>query len=170
MNKSTFKFLPNFLQLLLFIGLYICYTTGILVWQVRGVSPMFLLPLLISFAMYKDEIPAALTGLALGIFVDGVSAFGGIFHTVFFFAVGLCTTLLVRYYLNNNIRSAILLSLVGALLYYLFRWLFRHAFTDTMAGSTVYLLQYALPGVLYTGIYIFPFYYLERALNRYKLK
>lgn len=167
MNKSTFRFFPNLLQFLIFFILFICYTTGIFVWPIRRVTPMYLLPLLIAFAMHRQETTAAFTGLALGIFMDSASSHSGIFHTVFFFFIGLASSFLIHYLLNCNIRSALLLALAGSLLYFLSRWLLFHAFSDSMAGSTAYLMQYALPGTIYTTVYIFPFYYLERLFNRF---
>ncbi len=170
MNKTNYPLRFKILQLLLFAGAFIGYSSGLLVWPIHKVTPMFLLPLLVAFCMYEEELPAAFVALLLGVFVDSTSSFGGVFHTVYFFAVGLLTALFIHYYMNNNIRSAIVLTLLWALLYYLLRWLFRHVLNDTMVGSTVYLMQYAIPSTVYTTVYILPFYYLERCMHHFKSK
>ena len=157
------------MQIVLFFVLFIGYTSGLLIFPIRNATPMLLLPLLISFAMFEDELPAAMVGLALGIFTDSASSFGRIFHTAFFFLMGMAISLLIHYYLNNNIRSAFVLALLGSLLYFLIRWIICHAFGDTMLGSTVYLMQYAIPSTLYTTVFVFPLYYLQRLLHRFKL-
>lgn len=169
MNKTRYPFLQLFLQIVLFSVLFIGYSSGLFVYPIRNATPMLLLPLMITFAMFEEELPSAMVGLFVGIFTDSLSSFGGIFHTVFFMILGMAVSLFIHYFLNNNIRSAFVLVLIGSLLYFLLRWLFCHAFGDTMIGSTVYLMQYAIPSTLYTTVFVFPLYYLQRLLHRFKL-
>lgn len=153
----------------LIIILFLLHYTQLLDITVYGVSPMLLLPFLVSFSIFTEEMPATFTGALIGIFADSSASGSSCFHTIFFFLTGFAVSLTMHYLLNNNIRSAIMLSLLTSVFYFVLRWLFFHAFSG-VDNSTEYLMQYALPSVVYTAVFIFPFYYLQRIIFRFKTK
>ena len=66
---------------------------------------------------------------------------------------------------NRNLRSAALLSFLLTLIYFILRWLIFYAFTVGAQDNLTYLLHYAFPSVVYTNIFIFPFYFLYKKLG-----
>lgn len=170
MSRPAFrKSAAALIELLLFAVLFVLHYTDLLKITVLHASPMLLLPFLAALAMFLEELPAALAGAAGGIFADSVSGGGFCFHTLFFFLTCFTISLLVHYLLNNNFRTAIMLSLLTAIAYYLLRWLAFHAFTGA-DNSIDYLMQYALPSALYTAVFFLPFYFLQRLIHRFRSK
>ncbi|MBE6728458.1 MAG: hypothetical protein E7562_07415 [Ruminococcaceae bacterium] len=149
--------------------IFLFHYTNLFSITIYNVSPMLLLPFFVGFAIYSEEMPATFVGAIIGFFADSTSSSGSYFHTFYFFILGLAISLMMHYLLNNNIRSAIMLSLVSSILYFVLRWLFFHAFSGS-DNSIEYLMQYALPSVIYTSVFIFPFYYLQRFIFRFKVK
>lgn len=164
-NKSKNNLLPNILRIIIIIVIFFIQNLGVLSIKSLHANPILILSYLVAFSMFSEETVGAFTGLAIGIFLDAFSSSGFLFHTVILFFVGLAVSITLHYLLNNNIRCAIMLSILASLLYYVLRWLFYHSFSVSSYDSTGYLMQYALPSVIYTSIFIIPFYYLEKYLN-----
>ena len=114
--------------------------------------------------MFNEEWVSAFTGLAVGIFMDSSSSKFSIFHTVIFMFIGLAVSFTVHYLFNNNFRSAIALSLLASLFYFVARWIFFHAIGGVASDSIYYLMQYAFPSAIYTALFIIPFYFLQKKL------
>ncbi len=165
-SKSFGIFLLNFLILAVLFILH--YTKAFQIGSIRA-NPITVIPFLVAFSMFNEEWAAAFTGMATGIFMDSSSAAAGGFHTVVLGLIGLAVSFIVHYLFNNNLRSAIALSLLAALFYFVLRWLFFHAIGGNTDDSIYYLMQYALPSVLYTSIFIFPFYYLQKKFYKIKI-
>lgn len=155
------------LQLLMFILLFLLHFSGVLAINSLHATPLIVLPFMIAFCMFSQELPAALTGMTVGIFMDAFSSVDSYFHTVLFFIIGCTVSVLVHYLLNNNFRTSIVLSLVATLLYFTLRCLFFYS-SGGMVNSTGYLMRYALPSVIYTNLFIVPFYFLQSYINKRK--
>ena len=50
------------------------------------------------------------------------------------------------------------------LIYFLLMWLFFYGIGKGAEQSAYYLFRIAVPSAVYTAVFIFPFYYLERTL------
>lgn len=168
MNKPKRHWGIALLQLSMFAFLFLLHYSGLLSVKALHANPLILLPFLVSFCMFSQELPAALTGMLVGIFMDAFSSSCSYFHTILFFIIGGTVSVLVHYLLNNNFRSGIMLSLVATLLYFILRWLFFHAFKEDIVNSTGYLMRYALPSVIYTNLFIVPFYFFQSFINKRK--
>lgn len=165
-SKSLLVALLNFL---IFAFLFILhYTKAFQIGNLKA-NPVSIIPFLVAFSMYNEEWAAAFTGMAIGIFMDSTSVAADGFHTLVLGIIGLTVAFIVHYLFNNNLRSAIALSLLASLFYFVLRWLFFHAIGGNIDDSIYYLMQYALPSVLYTSIFIFPFYYLQRKFYQIKI-
>lgn len=156
----------SLLNFLLFCLLFLLHYSGILTIRALHATPVLLLPCLVAFSMFCEEITATFAGFAAGIFMDSVSSGSSCFHTVVFLLIALFVSFTVHFLFNNNIRSAILLSLLATLIYYLLRWLIFYTLGGNVTDSLRYLLQFALPSVIYTNLFIVPFYYLQRKFSR----
>ncbi len=137
--------------------------------SIYNISPMILLPFAVSLSMFYDELGATVSCTVIGIFADSASISSSYFHTFFFFLLGFGVSLMMHYMLNNNIRCAVMLAVVLSAAYFVLKWAFFYAFSG-LNNSVEYLMQYALPSVLYTAAFIIPFYYLQRAIFRFKTK
>ena len=163
-QKSIFKL--RLINTFIFILLLCIQYNGVFNIKIAQASPLLFLALLVALCMFCSELTAAVSGVILGIFVDTVTSTLPGFNAILLPLLGLAIALIVRYLFNNNIFSAIALCAVCSTLYYLLRWIFGFAFSSSLAENLTYLLQTALPSVLYTTIFIIPFYYLEKALYK----
>lgn len=164
MRKTKHHFGIALLQILIFVLILLTHYTSGLSLSIKGITPLPMLPLLTAFCMFHDESQSTFAGLFTGILMDSVAAGAASFNAVLLAVIALCTSLVVRYFFNNNIRSALTLSFTGSLVYFIVKWVMFFAFKETVQGNFIYLLKFALPAVLYTNIFIFPFYYLQKAL------
>lgn len=156
-------FAVNFLIFaLLFIGHY--SLGGIL--TVKNATPLLILPMLTAFSMFNDELAAALTGLTVGICMDGASSEAYCFNALTLLLIGLFTSLISKYLFNRNIRSTAVLSVLGNLFYFCLKWLFFYAFDSTLSSSLTYLLDYAIPSAIYSAVFVIPFFFLERVFYK----
>ncbi|MBR7071660.1 MAG: rod shape-determining protein MreD [Clostridia bacterium] len=149
----------------LFFLLFLLQGTGWLTVRPLHANPMILLPFLVIFSMYHRELSSALTGLAVGIFLDSLSVSSTGFHSIFFFLTGLTVSLIAHYYFNKNIRSAILLSLIFCLCYYFARFFFFFLLRGNFTDGTYYLFRTALPSFIYTNLFSVPFFYLHHIIS-----
>ena len=133
----------------LFSLLFLLHYSDVISISIKTATPIILLPLLCAFSMFSTPAVSAATGLVLGICMD--SAASGT----------LCSSRLF----NRNLRSAALLSFLLTLIYFILRWLIFYAFTVGAQDNLTYLLHYAFPSVVYTNIFIFPFYFLYKKLG-----
>ncbi len=145
-----------------FAALFWVHYNGLFKLSSLHANPMIILAFLVAFSMFATELQAALVGLGVGIFADAFSSSGSVFHTLLFFILATVISVLVHYVLNNNFRCALMLIILSSACYYLFRWLFCYAFTESVNDSAGYIMLYALPSVIYTSLFIIPFYFLEK--------
>ena len=131
--------------------------------KIHSANPMLPLVVLVSFSMFASEMSSCFTGLIVGIFADSVSGMPVGFNTILFFIIGLAVSLMVRYLFNNNYRSAVMLCLICAGVYFLARWLIGFAFGG-LQTSLGYLMRFAVPSIVYTCVFAIPLYYLQKFL------
>ena len=93
MNKARLHIGVSLLELLCFAILFAVHFLGILQIERFHATAFLLLPFFITFCMFESELPAAFSGLALGMFLDAFSAESSIFNTLFFFFLRLVRSL-----------------------------------------------------------------------------
>ena len=159
-NRSR-RFVVAIIEILIFATLLLLHYSGAFkITSIRS-NPVTVIPFLVAFSIFNEEWASAFTGMAVGIVMDSSASQYSFFHTTIFMLIGLSSCLIIHYLFNNNVRSAIALSLLATLFYFLMRWLFFHAFSSSSYDSVFYLMHYALPSVIYTNLFIVPFYYLQ---------
>ena len=99
---------------------------------------------------------AALCGGSLGAALDMLQ------NPAFFALHELCER---TFFSVRGARDVPLLSFLLTLIYFILRWLIFYAFTVGAQDNLTYLLHYAFPSVIYTNIFIFPFYFLYKKLG-----
>lgn len=165
MNENRLRrYTVAIIEFMAFAILLLLHYSGVFHIGDMRANPIALIPLLVTFSFYNEEWASAFTGMAVGIFMDAVSSTFSLFHTVVFFFIGLLSCLIIHHLFNNNVFSAIALSVMATLVYFLLRWIFFHAVDGGIEDSVFYLMYYALPSVIYTNIFTVPFYYIQRKL------
>lgn len=152
----------NIISFLLFFLAFIIHYTDSISISIKNAVPIMILPLLTAFSMFSSPSASAVTGLIIGICMDGVASGTLCFNAVVLMLTAALTSTCAGSLFNRNIRSAILLSFISTLIYYVLKWIIFYAFTLTVRDNLTYLLSYAFPSIIYTNIFIIPFYFFYR--------
>lgn len=151
----------NFAFFAIFILLHY---NGVLNIKIFNANPFIPLALLVAVSMFSSQLTAAMTGLYVGVFLDSVAATPQGFHAILFLLLGLGISLTAHYLFNNNVFSAVALCVIASTVYFVLRWIFCLSFNLEFTQSLNYIMRYALPSVIYTAVFVIPFYYLEKYL------
>lgn len=164
-NKKNVLVL-HLINALLFLLLFLIQYNGAFSIKILTATPMLPLALLISICMFCSELRGALTGLVVGIFLDGVTSTPQGFNALTFCFLGLAAVLVIKHLFNNNILSAVSLCALCSLFYFVLRWIISLSVSLSFTENLTYLMGIILPSCLYTGIFIIPFYYFEKLLYK----
>ena len=151
---------------LLFFFSFIIHYTDIIDIGIKNAEPLIILPLLTAFSIFNGVGVSAAVGLTVGIFMDSSASGAVCFNAAVLMISAAMISVLSERLFNRNIRSAVLLCLLTSLFYFLLRWICFYAFGVSHEDSLTYLLSYAFPSVLYTAVFIFPFYFLYKYFNK----
>lgn len=153
-----------------FALLFLIHSTGEPLVIVRSATPFLLLPMLTAYSMFNDELPSCVVGAVVGGCVDSISITPSCFNTIILMIICLGTSFISKYLFNINVRSAIVLSVMGNALYYITRWLICYAFSTPITDSLIYIFEYALPSVVINSIFVIGFYFMEKRIYRDRVK
>lgn len=156
----------NIISFLLFFFAFIIHYTDIINIGIKNAQPLIILPLLTAFSMFNGVGVSAAVGLTIGIFMDSVSSGAVCFNAAVLMALAALVSVCAERLFNRNIRASVLLCLLTSLFYFLLRWVCFYAFGMGPQENLTYLLSYAFPSVLYTAVFIFPFYFLYKYFYR----
>ena len=137
--------------------------SGIASFRLGEAVPMVLLPVIIAISMFFGDNASILSALLAGVLLDSMSADSSWFNTIFFVLAAAVCNFLCNRFLNRNLKAALTLTAIVSLIYFFLKYLIFFTF----AGVTVnydYFVLYLLPSVVYTALFIIPFYFLERKL------
>lgn len=163
-RKNIFKL--RLINTLIFIVLIFVQYNTVFSIKIFGINPMLPLSLLVCCCMFASELTSSLTGLIIGIFLDGMTSTPPGFNSILLFIMGLAVSLAVRHLFNNNMFSAVSLCAICTLIYLLLRWTFGIAFGATLTENLTYITQIIFPSVVYTSLFSIPFYYIEKSLYK----
>lgn len=153
------------LNALLFFALYLIQYNGAFSISISHANPMLPLCMVICVSMFSGEVSSVLFGLFAGVLTDGVSSTPLCFNTLLMMLLALGVSLSVRYLVNNNLRSAVILGVCVSLIYYLVRWIFV-VFTAQIGSEVKYILGYVFPSVIYSAVIVIPLYLLEKHITK----
>ncbi len=154
------------LNILIFFSALLFHYTDAFSISIKGLTPLLILPILTAFSLFNSPLSSALTGLAAGVFMDACSVGSYCFNAIVLMLIGVFVCLLSNNLFNKNIRSAAVLSVISCAFYFILQWLFFHTDNVSIKDNFIYLLKYALPSVLLSAIFIFPFYYLYKHFDK----
>ena len=113
--------------------------------------------------MYFGDNATILAALFAGVLMDSMSADSSWFNTVFFALAAAVCNFLCSSFLNKNLKSALSLTAIVSLIYFFIRYLIFFAFSEVSVNYDYFVL-YFIPSVVYTAVFIIPFYFLEKKL------
>ena len=160
-NKKRHPWI-NLIGFLLFFFAFIIHYTDIVDISIKNAQPLIIIPLLTAFSIFNGAGVSAAVGLVIGIFMDSVSSGAVCFNAAVLMVSAAVVSVCAESLFNRNIRSAVLLCLLTSLFYFLLRWLCFYAFHTGEQENLTYLLSYVFPGILYTAVFVFPFYFLYK--------
>ncbi len=162
---KTVKHTSTFYAIIAVLGLviYLLDSTGIFTLSIGMAHPLLLLALLVAVAMNAREWAGLVLGALFGILLDITAANSYCFNLAALAIIGCGCGLLCSYFVNNNIYSALLLSLLSSITYFTLKWLLFTAFNS---GSLGYFINHSLISAAYTALFIIPFYYLVKFISK----
>ena len=136
MQLKKKRILFGFFSFLLFFFSFIAHYTDSIDLSIKNAQPFILLPLITAFSMFTTPGTAAVSGLALGICMDGCAGGTVCFNAIAIMLAATFVSVAANNLFNRNIKSAILLSVIISLFYYILRWLIFYAFSSGSHGSS----------------------------------
>lgn len=146
--------------------IFILQYSGLAPLTLYGMTAMLVVPSVVFCTMFMSEFPGAMLGLVFGVCLDTVSAKAVCFNAVFLLTVGCFAALLSKHLFHRNIFSALVMSAVVNLAYFVLKWIIFTAFS--VEGAFSLLLSHSLPSALYTTIISAPLYLVFYRILRIK--
>lgn len=165
MNKKRHPVVLTLKILIFFFAVLFYYTSAFNI-TVKGITPLLILPLITAFSLFHSPLACALSGLLCGIFMDACAISSYCFNAIVLMVIGAFVSVASGNLFNKNIQSATVLSLITATFYFCLQWAFFHTDNVTTRDSFTYLLNYAFPSMLFSAVFIIPFYYLYKHFNK----
>lgn len=150
----------------LFVLLFFLTYTPVSFLKIGNASPFLFVAGIVCVAFYYDARLGFIAGLISGIFCDAVASQPSAFNTIALAIIGFASGVLVQYYINKNIFSALALSGVASAVYFFADWFV--SFVKDSPDSFELLLFYALPSAVYSALFIIPFYFFGKLIDRIK--
>ncbi len=159
MNRQSSANLQLFCVIGLFIVIHILTYNPFFSLKIFNAVPVLTIAAVVAVSYYFDEWWGFVAGTISGIFSDSVGSGTVCLNAIFLLSLGLISGVLFKKYLNRNILSVSMLSVIGSILYFLLYGLIFTFNNDVFQGLE-YLLLHCLPSAIYSGLFIFPFFYL----------
>lgn len=163
-NQKKFSSLVYFLIGFIYFVVFLITRIPGLSLKVLGVTPILLIPALVCGAMFFKEVFSLAAGFFIGVLLDSVIS-QGFFNTAVMSVLGLAVGIIASYLINQNVRAAIVLTLLSNVFYFGSRWFF-YILLGNEQQKLQYLIEITLPQVLYTTVYAIPFFYLFRFIYK----
>jgi len=152
-----------FAQSLFLVIVFCCHSTPGLSLRVFGVLPLLLIPFVVCVGMFEHETSGAFFGLAAGILWDVVSPRLPGFNAILLMVIGCACGLCVSYLMKNSLISSVYLCFASLLAYQLLDWLCNYCFFGR-PGAGYAFWHFYVPQMLYSLVYILPYYFIMRFL------
>ena len=144
---------------------YLLDSTEILTLKIGTAHPILLIPLLVSVSMAAREWVGLIFGGFIGILLDVTAADTYCFNLIMFTLIGCICGLLCSYFVNDNIYSALVLSVCSSLAYFTVKWLVFFVF-DGNTDVFQFLVNHSFLSAIYTSLFIVPFYYAIHFISK----
>ena len=142
--------------------IFILQYSGLTPLTLFGMTAMLVVPAVVFCSMFMTEFSGAMFGLVFGVCLDAVSARAVCFNALFLLAVGCLSALFSKHLFHRNLYSALMMSAVTSVLYFVIKWVVFTAFTTD--GAWTLLCSHSLPSAVYTAVVSVPLYFLFSAV------
>ena len=170
MTKNLKKFLLVTFNVIIFFAFSLLHYSDVLSFDFFGAGTTLLIPLLVAFSLWHSPITCAMAGMLSGIIMDSSAQGAYCFNAIILLLVGVFVSVTSNTLFNKNLPSAIVISLICSVIYYLMQWAIFHTFSEGVKHSLSFLLEISLPSAILTALFIFPFYYLYKYVEKIKLQ
>ncbi len=170
MSKKVKKNLIIAFNVVIFFLISLLHYSDFLDVKIAGVGTTLLIPLLVAFSLWHSPLASALTGMLSGIIMDSSANNSYCFNAIVLLLIGTFVSVSSSALFNKNLPSAMVISLICSMAYYLLQWGFFHTFSEGINNGLTFLLQISLPSAVLTAAFILPFYYLYKYIEKLKLK
>lgn len=120
--------------------------------KIGAASAMLPLALTVCVAMSEKSVPALLFSAFSGAFLDMFSAKTDGFFTIAFAVIGFACSILITFRMQNNIKTALILTLAASLLLNTVYWLLFYVLKSYDMLLHIYLKYYLSSAVLTTAL------------------
>lgn len=160
---NSYKVIRYFGYALELLVVFILQETPGLIPAFSGVRPVLLVPAAISIALFEEETPSMLFGLAGGLLTD--FGYGGIlgFHGLMLAAACYAVSLIAANLMRTNFLTAMLVGVVTSALSAFLQWVFFYV-PYGYADPVYALYAHYLPIFCYTAAVTPLAYYFNRAV------
>ncbi len=137
--------------------------------RVFSVLPLPLIPLVVCIAAFNSEVTGFICGLCAGILMDIISPTVDGFNAIALLVIGLACGLLTEFLLNDRLLTTALMCVCACALYYFAYWMIvimPHGY----AHAGLYLVRFSLPQLVYSSVFVVPFYYFARWMRDLSVK
>lgn len=145
----------------------IVYCSGAFTFAIGKAVPFTVLPLLVGYSMFSTVTKSAIAGALCGICVDAVASKAFSFNAIILMLIATFVCLFANNFFNKNIKSALVISLLSAIIYFVLNWASFYT-SSTAKDNIAYLMDYALPSAVYTAVLVIPMFYLYRHFDKIK--
>lgn len=168
MPKNFKKALLFAFNVMLFFLIALLHYSDFLSFRISGVGVTLLIPLLVAFSMNHPPITSALAGMLSGIVMDSSAHGAYCFNAIILLLLGTFISVSSSTLFNKNLPSAVVISLICSVIYYLAHWVIFHTFSEGITNGVSFLLEISLPSAILTALFIFPFYFLYKYVEKIK--
>ena len=133
--------------------------------SIAGTLPLIIIPCVISIAVFEGVTPGAVFAIIGGLIWDLESgkAFG--FNAFFLMVTCIAAALLIENLFRNTFFSGLVFSLITTFIMEVVTWFFF----IYLRGNEQFVAAFfrvILPTIIYTNVFLFPFYFGARLVNR----
>lgn len=155
-----------FLQLAVLSIFAIVHYSGLFSIKIANANPIPAISLIITVTFFSGMWRGVTLAFIYGMFMDTVVSGTVCFNTLALtFSVLVCGVL-ITYFFNRNISAIIVLGFIGSTSYFILKWFFLYLLRG-VAGQEYYLFSFAIPSAIYTAVFIVPFYYIGKYLEKH---
>ncbi|NLL63055.1 MAG: hypothetical protein GX241_02240 [Ruminococcaceae bacterium] len=133
--------------------------------SIIGANAILLVPLVCCISMFENDLTATFFGIFAGVLSDIVVSMGDGFNAVFYMFMASTISILITYFMRNNLSTALLLCGCSILLYTFLHWLFFVIFRGVEGGGALFFSFY-LPTAIYTFSFVPLIYFVLRTFLR----
>lgn len=168
MSKNIKKSLIITFNVIIFFFISLVHHSELPSLEIYGAKTILVVPLLVSFSLWYSPLTCAITGMLSGIILDSATNGAYCFHAIVFLIIGTFVSVASSTLFNKNLPSAIVISLICSAFYHISKWFVFHTFSEGAANALTFFFEITLPSTVLTALFIFPFYYLYKYINKIK--